>query len=1181
YTMEYVDGIDFLSYVRGLDRSEIESQVERAAALSAAETADLSDLAAMESTIDGEESDLPSVAARACDEDRLRAASRQLVEAILAVHHAGKVHRDIKPANVLVTDDGHVVLLDFGLVTDGGVEESHSTVVGTALYMAPEQALKQGVTPAADWYSFGVMLYEALTGVTPHSGGGAIEIMMKKQQFEPPPPRSRLPSVARDLDALCTDLLRIDPEKRPRASEILERLGVDVRRSSKHIRITSSAGSDDGAPFVGRRSELDFLETAYARCLGGTSATVFVTGESGVGKSELMRRFARERKRADRELVVFSGRCYERETVPYKAWDGIVDQLVQFMFKLTASQMSSLLPLRAHLLPELFPTLNRVDVIAGAPREMRTIADPQERRTRMFEAFRELFLRLAQRRRVILVIDDFQWVDADSLTLLDQLMNPPDEPPLLLLVTSRLPEEGDVAELPGHDLLRGEVHHLRLGALSPESSRELVRRLSSRAQLDDGLSDTIASEAGGHPLFIRELALYVDASGAPAESLGKLDDALWARIELLDGLSRNLVEVLSVAGTPLRQHAAAIACDMSYADYERACGVLRIASFARTSGPRESDTVEVYHDRVREAVVAKLSAEKLRRLHYRIAIALERTEPGEHAAQALVRHFEAAGENERAAQQAAKAAAQANRASAFERAVEFYQLALKLGRYDDASLRALQFQLGEALANAGRGAEAAETFDRVANVADPAIRLECHRLSAEHLLISGHLDRGMAAVDSLLHEIGLELARTPRRSLMALLWYRFRLRLRGMRWPDKHESEIPRADLIKLDVHKAVAYGLALVDNIRGAEYNSRYLLLALQVGDVDRIGRALGTEIVFLASQGGRGARRAKELVGVLATIAERTKNPFHQLWLTLGRAVFDYFAGRFRATAEAGERVDRDYYALEGTRYEVNNSRLFRIFSLGHCGEWAECDRLANQFIRDAIRRGDRYVETTMRRYTSFLWLARDDVDGAKQNLERATWLPPEGKFHFQHWYELEARVELVLYTRRCPEGRAELAGLINGFKRSMLLRIQLVRSVFLWAEARLLLGSLRDPAVDRAATLRSVARNARRLAKEGVSYARLYAMLLNAALQLQRADSESARETLSSAASYAAEVEMNAIAAAARFRLGLLQRGAKGDEMVAEAMDFFRAQGVACPEKMVEVLTPGFAVAEAPGS
>src|SRR3954470_5313674 len=157
------------------------------------------------------------------DVERLRGAFAQLGEGLVALHAAGKVHRDIKPSNVRVTQKGRVVLLDLGLVTDtqreGSSRTSSDQVVGTATYMAPEQAQSKPVTPAADWYAAGVVLYEALTGEVPFIGS-PLEVLMRKQSELPKPPRELDPEVPADLEALCLGLLAIDANQRLAGADV-------------------------------------------------------------------------------------------------------------------------------------------------------------------------------------------------------------------------------------------------------------------------------------------------------------------------------------------------------------------------------------------------------------------------------------------------------------------------------------------------------------------------------------------------------------------------------------------------------------------------------------------------------------------------------------------------------------------------------------------------------------------------------------------------------------------------------------------------------------------------------------------------------------------------------------------------------------------------------------------------
>ncbi|HUQ51256.1 MAG TPA: serine/threonine-protein kinase, partial [Gammaproteobacteria bacterium] len=198
------------------------------------------------------------------DEERLRDAMAQLALALCAVHEAELVHRDLKPSNVLVTDEGRVVLLDFGFVEDTAKEASPTrsqSIVGTPMYMAPEQALAADAGPAADWYSFGVILFEALTGRLPFDGETALAVMLEKQRTDAPRASAIVPGVPADLDELCADLLRIDPARRPSGSSVLRRLGA--RSSARDSRPALASVPSVSGGFVGRSSELAQLRSAF------------------------------------------------------------------------------------------------------------------------------------------------------------------------------------------------------------------------------------------------------------------------------------------------------------------------------------------------------------------------------------------------------------------------------------------------------------------------------------------------------------------------------------------------------------------------------------------------------------------------------------------------------------------------------------------------------------------------------------------------------------------------------------------------------------------------------------------------------------------------------------------------------------------------------------------------------
>ncbi len=1157
FTMELVAGVNFLRYVRSGRTKDRESVVPATtAADDDPSSADAPASPCVSKTI-------------SFDPSRLRDALRQAASGIAALHEAGKLHRDIKPSNVLVTPEGRVVMLDFGLVTelDPFGDDRSLSLVGTPAYMSPEQGSRVPVSEKSDWYSMGVMLYEALTDRQPFSGAFA-EMMWEKQRGEPESPRAIRSGVPEDLNALCMDLLRRDPNARPTAAEILVRLGAPPA-TAPWPKEAASLSLRPG-PFVGRHAHLAALRDAFEASRRGQAVSLYVHGTSGIGKSALVRRFLDELR--GENAVILSGRCYERESMPYKALDTVVDSLSQYLKRLPAEQVEGLLPLDVLALARVFPVLRRVEAVTGTPRKPVEIADSLELRRRAFAALRELFARLSRQRDVVLFIDDLQWGDADSAVLLEELTRPP-EPPALLVIACYRSEEAATSPLLKRLLARPEavdVRQVAVEELEPSEARELVLALAdAEAIISPSQAETIAREAAGNPFFINELARFGRLGSAAT-----LDELVRARVRDLPPKARRLLEVVAVAGRPVEAEVAARAAGA--AEGEDALPALRAGHLVRARGTAERQEIESYHDRIREAVVAQIPSDALKEHHRRLAVALEtssRADPEE-----LSLHFQEAGDTRRAAEFAVLAAERAAQTLAFDRASRLYRMAIELGPPGDASgRRALNRKLGDALVNAGRGAEAAKAFLAAADGADraDALRLEGH--AAAQLLRSGHLDEALPLYEKLTGRVGLSLIQPSWLTLLRYLTQRAIIRLRGIGYRERDVSRIPPEELIRLDTVWSLFTGIILVNSLRGRQFQSQYLLLALEVGEPYRASLAITWEAGYAATPGWHRRARHDRMMEVARRLAERLQNPHAIGTVHMCRSAAALFLGRWRTSWEEGRAAGLIFEEkCTGVSWELDFTHIVPYRALFYLGGLRELSLHLPGLIREALQRDDLMMVATLRiRHAYLMHLAVDDPDTARANLRDVVDEWSHKGFHNQHYWALIADAETAIYRGEPIGAREQLENQWQQLKRSRLLRFQLYRVEALHVRARSALALT----VQRAETdhrsealLRSVNADANRIEREVAPWASPLAGLLRAGLAAARRNDAEVSRLLLVAEDEFRRLDMALYAAVAQRRRGELLGGDQGKALAAAADAWMAAQDIKNPERMADMLAPG---------
>lgn len=531
---------------------------------------------------------VPLLPGRALSADaiaRLRMHAGQLAGALHALHRRGLLHLDLKPSNVIIEPSGRLVLLDFGLsrgrqeAVDAG---SGATRGGTVAYMAPEQASGGQLGPAADWYGLGSTLFELLQGDVPFAGC-VQDIVDAKVGGEAAPRLAPLcPWAPADLVSLIEGLLLHEPEDRPQARAVLQSLDL-----ASEVEAAPALSS----PFFGREEELDDLLGALREATTSGPVVLEIEGESGIGKSALLEAF---RRLAAREgALVLRGPCRPREWVPFRAFDGLVDDLVRTLLPFRPRRRAALVPVDVRALVRLFPAFERVREFAeasadAAGQSLQALDDAALRRD-AFEALDQVLESLRGPRTLVLLLDDVQWADRDSAGLLRFLLDRPGARALLVVLAAR---PGARSE----PLLPAEAPRPRrvlLGGLRPAAAHALLSAACGPATPH---LERLVEQSEGRPLWCRTLAAAAPHLADDERPPPSVDEFFSRSIAALPDGARSLLLHLALLGRP-----AARSSDTRSTSWRRACPtassapkrppgrcVTRRTSTRSTSSPRRA-----------------------------------------------------------------------------------------------------------------------------------------------------------------------------------------------------------------------------------------------------------------------------------------------------------------------------------------------------------------------------------------------------------------------------------------------------------------------------------------------------------------------------------------------------------------------------------------------------------------
>jgi hypothetical protein len=428
---------------------------------------------------------------------------------------------------------------------------------------------------------------------------------------------------------------------------------------------------------------------------------------------------------------------------------------------------------------------------------------------------------------------------------------------------------------------------------------------------------------------------------------------------------------------------------------------------------------------------------------------------------------------------------------------------------------------------------------------------------------------------SVLRQVGFHYADSTLGSLFFFLFHRMRIRLRGLKFRERDESQIAPEQLIRIDTLWSVSLGLSMIDTLRGRDFQGRHLLLALKAGDPYRVARAIANEAGYSATGGPSSARRTAELVEQATALAARVGHPQAIGVTQVAVGITAYAEGRWKTAwelAQRGEAILRE--RCTGVTWELDTTHIYSLRSLFFLGEIAElCARLPT-LLRESRERDDLFAETSLRtRHSYVAWLAADRPDRAASELRDSIARWSTKAFYMQHYYALVAQADIALYEGDPASALRVLRDQQPSLERSRLLRVHHLRIEWLHLYARSLAGEVTRTAGTGSEPLEREAEvMARRIEREGVPWADALAALVRASIAALRGNREEAARRLGFAASHFAKADMGLYAAVSRRRLGSVLGGEAGRALADSADGWMRNQNIKNPAGFARMLAPG---------
>ncbi len=875
--------------------------------------------------------------------ERIQELLRHYALALSVMHANCFIHRDIKPQNLMVDSEGNGRLIDYGLVGEINPESDPSGIrpylAGTPQYMAPEVWSEQSYLPAGDIYSLGKVIYEALRVIS----GNKRLATQTPSEFENaknlhPPSKEWGTSVPEILIETCTEMLETNPGDRPTAFQ--------VARMGQTTASTLQLPSD--YKLYGRSQELSCIFEWLDGVLKGQCGRLHISGPSGIGKSRIIEAVTRQLA-SRRWLHVFSARCQLREDQPMQAFDQICDALATRYAKEDLGDLE-VDPGSAAILHQAFPVLEKV---VKASRHLPPFGSVPARLDAL-EAAARVARKILETGPLILVIDDAQWADQDSLNVLDRLQA---ERASSLAIITLSRTDDDLQQLPA-DL------HMRLGPLSSDDSRIMLRQAADRwsVNVSESTIESLARITDGTPFRLDEFADEFRPGGVfaegdsgirsyPTETL--VDGLLEQRLGRLSHDARRLLALIAVAGGSVSKDEIVALKNV---------GCVKASAIEELYGNRfvqadesHDKSVRILHDRLADRLVRELSNEErveANRLWSEVLI-LNASKPFQAAR--IAGHLFEAGEIESAIVYADRAVAEAEQRYAMTEAARWHERVIP-HVVGDAKVDRIR-QTARCYDQADLPIKAAEYYTQLAEwvVGQELIDSELRALAL--LIRSGRTQNVRQSILRIAKQLDLPRPKGTVRALLSLMTKSLRLRVlqtfRGGR-----ELTVPANTPVDQSLRLCLELSrpLCMLDNLYGAELALSGSIRALHTGSRAQQLRSDIAVAVYGSYEPGAARQRSELALTDLLARAEALGDPKALGDCHGAIAATHVLALRWASVVEPSKISLKAYgECREGQSFEIAHTQFHLLIAYMHLGRIGDLQTLSQVMYDSSITRND----------------------------------------------------------------------------------------------------------------------------------------------------------------------------------------------------------------------------------